>query len=84
MKECAYIRVSAKDQNEDRQLIAMQCRKIPTERIFAEKQSGKDAKRPILQFLMKKVQKGDTVVVESISRFARNTKDLLGLVEQLT
>jgi len=49
-----------------------------------EKQSGKDTNRPILQSLMNTIQKGDIVVVESISRFARNTKDLLGLVEKLT
>ena len=59
-------------------------RGILSEQIFVEKLSGKDTKRPQLQFLMSKVQKGDTVVVESISRFARNTKDLLGLVEKLT
>jgi len=51
---------------------------------FSEKVSGKNTKRPQLQSLMDTVQKGDTVVVESISRFARNTRDLLGLVEKLT
>ena len=59
-------------------------RGIPADHIFIEKLSGKDTKRPQLQSLMNKVQHGDTVVVESISRFARNTKDLLGLVEKLT
>jgi len=62
----------------------MRERGIPQERIFVEKLSGKDIKRPVLQTLMSKVQKGDIVVVESISRFARNTKDLLNLVERLT
>ncbi|MCL2188602.1 MAG: recombinase family protein [Defluviitaleaceae bacterium] len=80
----AYVRVSSKDQQDARQFIAMESRGIPQERIFSEKQSGKDAKRPMLQSLMNTVQKGDVVVVESISRFARNTKDLLGLVEKLT
>lgn len=80
----AYVRVSSRDQQEGRQLIAMKSRGIPPERIFSEKQSGKDIKRPQLQSLMDTVQKGDIVVVESISRFARNTKDLLGLVEKLT
>ena len=84
IKEYAYIRVSTKEQQDLRQFIAMESRGIPNERIFSEKQSGKDAKRPQLQLLMDTVQKGDTVVVESISRFARNTKDLLGLVEKLT
>ena len=82
--EYAYVRVSTKDQQDSRQLIAMESRGIPTERIFSEKISGKDTKRPQLLSLMETVQKGDVVVVESISRFARNTRDLLGLVEKLT
>ena len=82
--EYAYIRVSSKDQQEGRQVIAMESRGITSERIFMEKLSGKDTKRPILQLLMNTVQKGDIVVVESISRFARNTRDLLGLVDRLT
>ena len=84
MKEYAYIRVSSKDQQDDRQFIAMESRGIPPDRIYSEKQSGKDTKRPKLHTLMDKVKKGDVIVVESISRFARNTKDLLGLVEKLT
>ena len=82
--EYGYIRVSSKDQQESRQVIAMENRGIPPERIFVEKLSGKDTKRPKLQLIMHVVQKGDIVVVESISRFARNTRDLLGLVEKLT
>jgi len=84
IKEFAYIRVSSKDQQELRQVIAMESRGIPPERIFLEKLSGKDTKRPMLQLLMNTVQKGDAVVVESISRFARNTRDLLDLVAKLT
>ena len=82
--EYAYVRVSSKEQQESRQLIAMENRGIPLGRIFSEKQSGKDTNRPQLQTLMNTVRKGDVVVVESISRFARNTADLLGLVETLT
>ena len=78
-----YARVSALDQNLDRQLIAANERGIPTGNLFTEKLSGKDAKRPELQRLMAAVQSGDTVIVESISRFARNTRDLLDLVEKL-
>jgi len=62
----------------------MEGRGIPPNRIFMEKLSGKDIKRPMLQSLMNIVKKGDIVVVESISRFARNTRDLLSLVEKLT
>lgn len=67
-----------------RQVIAMGNRGIPLEQIFLEKLSGKDTKRPMLQRLMNTVQEGDVVVVESISRFARNVRDLLELVEKLT
>ena len=80
----AYVRVSTKDQQDHRQFLAMEQRGIPNERIFSEKLSGKNTKRPALQSLLDTVQKGDAIVVESISRFAHNTKDLLMLVEKLT
>jgi len=84
MAKYAYVRVSSLDQNEDRQLDAMNALKIPQENIFTEKLSGKNTQRPKLQALLSIVKQGDSVTVESISRFARNTKDLLDLVEQLT
>jgi DNA invertase Pin-like site-specific DNA recombinase len=80
----AYVRVSTRIQCEERQLLEMDSLGIPQERIFVEKQSGKDTKRPQLQKLLRTVKKGDTVVVGEISRFARNARDLLNLVEQLT
>ncbi|MDR0273109.1 MAG: recombinase family protein, partial [Clostridiales bacterium] len=58
--------------------------KIPSKNIFIDKQSGKDTARPGLRKLIAKVKCGDTVVVESVSRFARNTKDLLELIDKLT
>ena len=57
---------------------------IPATRIFADKQSGKNIARPGLQKLLATVKRGDTVVVESVSRFARNTQDLLGMIDKLT
>ena len=84
MAKYAYIRVSSLDQNEDRQLDAMNALKIPKENIFTEKLSGKNTHRPQLQALLATIKQGDSLTVESISRFARNTKDLLELVEQLT
>ena len=78
-----YARVSTFDQNLDRQIIAANECGVPPENVFTEKLSGKDTKRPVLQQLMAKVGSGDTVIVESISRFARNTRDLLDLVEKL-
>jgi DNA invertase Pin-like site-specific DNA recombinase len=83
MAQYAFVRVSTFDQNEDRQLDAMTALGIPPERVFIDKLSGKDKKRPQLLALMETVQHGDKVIVESISRFARNTRDLLDLVEQL-
>ena len=83
MKKYGYVRVSTADQNEDRQLDAMDALKIPREQIFVDKQSGKNTARPGLQKLLSEVRQGDTVVVESVSRFARNTKDLLDLIDKL-
>ena len=83
MADYFYARVSALDQNLDRQLVAANVRGIPSANVFTEKLSGKDTKRPELLRLMAMVQPGDTVTVESISRFARNTRDLLDLVEKL-
>ena len=57
---------------------------LGVERVFIDRQSGKDTSRPELKKMMDFVREGDAVIVESISRFARNTKDLLELVEQLT
>ena len=84
MKTYSYCRVSDISQNLDRQLIAMSDLKIPKENIFTDKQSGKDTARPGLKKLLSVVRRGDTVVVESVSRFARNTRDLLDLIDKLT
>ena len=56
---------------------------LGVEQIYIDKMSGKNSDRPQLKELMSYVRRGDTVIVESISRFARNTRDLLELVEQL-
>lgn len=77
-----YVRVSTVGQNTARQEVLM--KELGVERVFIDRQSGKDTSRPELQKLLEFVREGDTVIVESISRFARNTRDLLDLVEQLT
>ena len=77
-----YIRVSTQEQNTIRQEAMMQT--LGVDELYIDKASGKDARRPELQQMMSYVRRGDTVVVESISRFARNTRDLLELVEQLS
>ena len=84
MNTYGYVRVSAQDQHEDRQMIAMDALGIPRQNIFLDKQSGKNTARPGLQKLLATVDQGDTIIVESVSRFARNTRDLLELVEKLT
>lgn len=76
-----YVRVSTEEQNTARQEVLMA--DLGVEKIFIEKISGKDKNRPMLQEMMAFVREGDTLIVESISRFARNTRDLLELVEQL-
>ena len=83
MATFGYARVSAADQNLDRQLIAMNKLKIPPGNTYTDKQSGKNTARPGLQNLLATVERGDIVIVESVSRFARNTKDLLDLIEKL-
>lgn len=77
-----YIRVSTQEQNTLRQEVLME--QLGAEQVYIDKISGKNTNRPELHAMLDFVRKGDVVVVESISRFARNTKDLLELVEQLT
>lgn len=79
--ELAYIRVSTVEQNEARQVEAMEKHHI--EKWFVEKISAKDTNRPKLQELLDFVREGDTIHIHDFSRLARSTKDLLDIVEQL-
>lgn len=84
MKTYFYIRVSSKEQKTIRQEVKATEYNIPVECVFIEKVSGKNVTdRPVLLQLMNTLQRGDKVIVDSISRFARNTKDLIELIEQL-
>lgn len=74
-----YIRVSSFDQNPERQL-----EQIEVSKVFTDKASGKDTERPALEELLAFVREGDTVVVHSMDRLARNLDDLRRLVQQLT
>ena len=76
-----YVRVSTAEQNTARQEVIM--KELKVDKVFIDKISGKSTDRPMLKAMMGYVREGDTVIVESISRFARNTKDLLELVETL-
>ncbi len=77
-----YIRISTADQNTARQELLME--QLGVDEVYVDRMSGKNTTRPELQKMMEYVRRGDTVIVESISRFARNTRDLLELVEQLS
>ena len=76
-----YIRVSTQEQNTIRQEVLMQ--ELGAEQVFIDRMSGKNMDRPELKRLLTFVRAGDCVIVESISRFARNTRDLLELIDQL-
>lgn len=72
-----YIRVSSKDQNEDRQLIAMREHDIPDKNIFLDKQSGKDFNRTQYQRMVRKMKKEDLLYIKSIDRLGRNYEEIL-------
>ncbi|MBU9739517.1 recombinase family protein [Diplocloster agilis] len=72
-----YVRVSTKEQNEDRQLIAMQNFGVKQSKIYMDKLSGKDFERPKYKRLMKKIKPGDTLVIKSIDRLGRNYEEIL-------
>lgn len=77
-----YIRVSSIDQNCDRQHEIL--KQYNLEKIFEEKISGKDRNRPTLQEMLKFCREDDIIHIESISRLARNTKDFLNIVDELS
>lgn len=72
-----YIRVSTKEQNEDRQLIALQELSVPERNIFMDKQSGKDFERDGYRRLMKKLKRDDLLCIKSIDRLGRNYEEIL-------
>ena len=76
-----YCRVSTIEQNEARQIEALEAKGV--EKIFSEKISGKNTDRPELKAMMEFAREGDTVYVHDFSRLARSTKDLLNIVESL-
>ena len=66
MEEYAYIRVSSTDQNEDRQILALNGLNIPPENIFTDKQSGKDFNRPSYQNLIEHLKEGDLLYIKCV------------------
>lgn len=75
MKTYGYIRVSSRDQNEDRQMDAMQA-VAPMENIYMDKQSGKDFNRPQYQRLVRRLKRDDLLYVKSIDRLGRNYEEI--------
>ena len=73
----AYIRVSTRDQNEDRQLAALTNLGISEVNLFLDKQSGKDFNRPAYRKLIKKLKPGDLLIIKSIDRLGRNYEEIL-------
>ncbi|WP_175895375.1 recombinase family protein [Burkholderia cepacia] len=78
-KHIGYIRVSTVDQNTERQLEG-----VDLDKVFTDKASGKDTERPQLQAALDYLRDGDTLMVHSMDRLARNTEDLLRMVRELT
>lgn len=84
MANIGYIRVSTKEQNTGRQHEDFNARGIVLDKVFEEKVSGKNTDRPQLQSMLAYLREGDILYVESFSRLARSTRDLLNIVNTLT
>lgn len=72
-----YVRVSSKDQNEERQIDAMKRAGLAEDHLFVDKKSGKDFDRPQYKKMMKKLRKGDVLYILSVDRLVRNYKEIL-------
>lgn len=79
-----YVRVSAKDQNEDRQIIAMREVGVSEKNIYMDKQSGKDFKRKQYKRLVRKMKKDDLLYIKSIDRLGRNYEEIIEQWRHLT
>ncbi len=75
--EYGYVRVSTKEQNEDRQMVVMREFGVDNSNIVLDKQSGKDFERPGYQWLIRKLKAGDTLIIKSIDRLGRNYDEIL-------
>ena len=84
MNTYAYIRVSTREQNIDRQLVSLKPYDIPQNNIFCDYQSGKDFERPSYRKMLRKLKKGDLVIIKSIDRLGRNYNDILVQWQHIT
>ena len=79
-----YVRVSSKEQNEARQLIALERAHVPKNNIFMDKLSGKDFKRPMYQKMIRTIKPGDIIYVKSIDRLGRNYQEIINQWQIIT
>ena len=84
MNEYGYVRVSARDQNEDRQLLAMENVNVPKSYIYVDKESGRDFDRPMYRKMLRRLRKNDLVYIKSIDRLGRNYKEIVEQWQFLT
>lgn len=84
MERYGYIRVSAKDQNPERQFLAMEAQKIKQNNIYLDKMSGQDFSRPQYLRLLKRLKKGDVIIVKSIDRLGRDYEEILEQWRRIT
>lgn len=77
MAEYAYVRVSTKEQNIDRQLVALEPYNIPKKNIYCDYQSGKDFDRPAYQKMLRHLKPGDLLILKSVDRLGRNYNEIL-------
>lgn len=84
MQTYGYIRVSSLDQNEERQVIALSQYNVPQKNLFIDKKSGKDFNRPAYQRLVRKIKKGDLILVKSIDRLGRNYDEIIEQWRRIT
>lgn len=84
MVKYAYIRVSTKEQNVDRQLMALESYSVPERNIYCDYQSGKDFDRPAYKKLLGKLRQGDLLIVKSIDRLGRNYNEILVQWQNIT
>lgn len=77
MQIYGYMRVSTREQNEDRQVVALSACNIPKKNLFLDKRSGKDFNRPAYKRLLKKLKPGDLLIVKSIDRLGRDYDEII-------
>ena len=77
MSVYGYIRVSTREQNDDRQWIALRQAQVPAQNVYVDRQSGKDFQRPEYKRLVRRLRKDDLLYIKSIDRLGRNYEEIL-------